>query len=139
MRTGDVVWIGDIFLLVGLALATVGGILLAYDGLHGAGAQFQAQVSATKLENFLAFRAESQAFIRGLPEQYSKEKKEALLTEEKEKYEPQQQQLARNAGSIDSTYKDKVVGITLRGIRLLIAAFVLQFIGTLIIALEHAS
>jgi hypothetical protein len=72
MNPGDVVWIGDTFLLVGLGLATRGGILLAYDGLHGAGARFQAQVTANALEGFKIFRAGQQASINELPAQYSK-------------------------------------------------------------------
>jgi hypothetical protein len=131
----DIPLVGDILLLVGLGLATVGGVLLAYDAIHGAGARFQAQVAATQLKTLKTFRAGNREIFRNLKGSYTEEEKQALLDDEEKRYGSEEDRLARIAGSIEDIYAGKVEVLAVRGIILLIAAFVFQFSGTLMVAL----
>jgi hypothetical protein len=133
---GGVMKIGDILLLVGLGLGLIAGILLAYDAIHGAGARFKAQVAATQLESYRAFRADLQKSIRRLGGSYNDKDKQDLLAKEEKDHAPQEKILIELASSIPDDYEDKVVVIALRGIWLLIASFAFQLIGTLMDALR---
>ena len=128
--------IADLLILIGLGLGLIAGILLAYDAIHGAGARFRAQVAATQLETYKAFRADLQQSISSLGGSYTAEDKQALLAKEENDHAPQERILTELSSSIPDNYEDKVVVIALRGIWLLIASFALQFIGTLMDALR---
>jgi hypothetical protein len=133
----DILLTGNGLLLVGLLLATVAGILLAYDGIHGAGARFQAEVLITGLRSFRAFRADLQDSIRNLPSPpWTEEEKKDQLTQEEKTWGPQEKDLADRAGTIDDKYKSRVEVFALRGIYMLVGAFVLQLAGTVLVGLE---
>jgi hypothetical protein len=121
--------VADLLLLVGLGLGTIAGVLLAYDALHGPGARFQAEVAKAQYENFKSYRADLQFIYRGNPDEKD------LLAREKELNEPQETILSDRASSLLDNYENKAVTITLIGIYLLVAAFLIQFIGTLMDAL----
>jgi hypothetical protein len=122
---------GDLLLLIGLGIGAVAGILLAYDGLHGAGAQFKAEVAANQLKVFQSYRAWMQQSIRSLGGSYTDEDRNALLAQEQKDNAQEEADLIERARTINPNYKDKVVTITMTGIYLLIGAFVIQFVGTL--------
>lgn len=131
--------IGDILLLVGLGLATLAGAMLAYDGIYGAGARFKTEVAATNYASFVRFRAEEREVLRNLQGSYTDEDRQALLDDEEKRNAPQETRLKQLAESIPSKHSDRVVTLAANGVLLLILAFALQFVGTLMLALEHAS
>jgi hypothetical protein len=122
---------GDLLLLIGLGIGAVAGVLLAYDGLHGAGAQFKAEVAVNQLRLFKSHREWMQQSIRSLGGSYTDEEKKALLAQEEEDNKQKEAELSERASTIDSRYRDKVVIITMNGLYLLIGAFLIQLVGTL--------
>jgi hypothetical protein len=132
----DILLAGNGLLVLGLCLGLAAGIFLAYDALHGAGARFQAEVAATQLRNLRIFRAQLQQGYRNFTTPWTEADKEALLAEEENQYGPQERALAEHAGSMEDKYKGKVEVFAIRGLLMLIGAFVLQLAGTAIVALE---
>jgi len=133
----DILLTGNGLLVLGLLLATVAGIFLAYDAIHGAGARFQAEVASTQLRIFRGFRADSQASTRSLPSPpWTEDEKKALLAQEEKTYGPQETTLVERAGTIEDNYKGKVEVLAIRGVFMLVGAFALQLAGTVMVALE---
>ena len=122
---------GDLLLLIGLGIGAAAGALLAYDGLHGAGAQFKAEVAANQLRLFRSHREWMQQSIRSLGGSYTDEDRKKLLAQEEADNKQKEEDLAERARTIDPKYRDKVFVVTITGIYLLIGAFLIQFVGTL--------
>ena len=129
--------VGDILLLVGLALGTVAGVLLAYDAIYGAGAEFQHDMAANSLAILRRSRASNQHILRNLGGSYTDEDRQRELDQEEAEWGPQEAELAAKVDAMPLKYRDKVSNLAVRGVFLLIASFVLQFIGTLLLALAH--
>jgi hypothetical protein len=129
--------IGDILLLVGLGLGTIGGVLLAYDAIFGAGAQFKFDVATNQLAILKRTRASNRHILSNLGGSYTDADRQRELDQEEERWGPEEAELTALVNEMPQKYRDKVSAVATRGVFLLIAAFALQFIGTAMLAFKH--
>ena len=129
---------GDIFLIVGLALATLGALLLAYDAVYGAGARFRANNAAQQLAILRQTRTETKAILAGLGGSWTEEEKQKQLDDEEQRWGPVERELQQKAGSILEQHENRVITLATTGIGLLVGAFALQLAGTVMVALDHS-
>jgi hypothetical protein len=93
-------------------------------------------VAAARLGSFKSTRTGVREIYRNLQGSYTEEEKQDLLDDEEKKNGPKEAALARAAGSVEDIYKDRVELFGLTGVYLLIAGFVFQFAGTMMVAHE---
>lgn len=130
--------IGDWLLLAGLVIATFAAMMLAYDALFGTGHRFQARLATTQQENLQALRETLQERIRTLPPVYTDEDKRRYLEEDERVLGPWAAKLKDRESSIMIKHEDRTVSFALGGLLLLIFAFALQFVGSLLLALNRS-
>lgn len=128
--------IADIVTIIGLALGTYGGYLLAIDPLYRAGARWRLQNLRTQLDNFRTFRRNQQRDIRALaqPPYTPQEIHEELDKEERDNLPKEQKCIADIDGFMDDFEKEVHVKGE-RGMKLIVLAFVLQIVGVLLQAI----
>ncbi|MGB2664549.1 MAG: hypothetical protein WAK48_11125 [Candidatus Acidiferrum sp.] len=122
--------------IIGLALGTYGGYLLAIDPLYRAGARWRLQNLRTQLDNFRTFRRNQQKDIRALsqPPYTPQEIHEELDNEERDNLPKEQEYMADIDGFMDDFEKEVHVKGE-RGMKLIVLAFVLQIVGVLLQAI----
>jgi hypothetical protein len=122
----------DISNLVGLCLGTIGGVLLSYDVIYGAGKRFQASNFKTQLEVLKRTRKLSQDVINNLPSNWTYKEKEAELAKEEREWGPQQVTLQDKVDTFYKKYEGTVVTLGAYGVMLIVLAFLLQIAGVIL-------
>jgi hypothetical protein len=116
----------DILTLAGLLLGTIGGALLAYDPILGAGKRFQADVLQNQLASVRNLRAMQRRVIEGLPGNWTKAERDAEFEKEEAEWGPREADLAKKAQEAKPKFEDRVVAFGTIGLLLIIGSFALQ-------------
>jgi len=128
----------DILTLFGLVLGTVGAIVLTYDLFYKPGANFQATVIKTKLENLRQFRAEVRERINKYPQPpYTPAEIQQFLQDEEKEWEPRERELAKQDAEFQDKYDQHVQKLGGYGVLLIVLGFILQIAGILVHAKEE--
>src|ERR1051325_9473815 len=112
----------DITNLIGLSLGTLGGVLLSYDVIYGAGKRFQASNFKTQLEVLKGTRKVSQDVIKNLPTNWTETQKREELAKEEAEWGPQEVDLQRKVDTFYKKYEGNVVTLGAYGVILIALA-----------------
>jgi hypothetical protein len=120
----------DIWNLLGLSVATIGAVLLAYDVVYGAGKRFKAEALKTQLANLQKTRNYLQENIKGLPQPpWKRTEIDAQLAAENSKWDPEEQRLVHEVATFYPNYEDRVVTFGAYGVILIVLGFLFQIVG----------
>lgn len=121
----------DILTLIGLSLATLGAILLAYDVVYGPGKRFQAGNLAKQLRNLRSTRRFVQGSIKA-SKGFTPQEIQKQLDEEEQKNGAAERELVEQNEKFLNNYELRVTMLGAYGVLLIVAGFVLQIVGLLI-------
>jgi hypothetical protein len=128
----------DILTLIGLILGTVGGIVLTYDLFYRPGANFQATVIKTKLENMRQFRAHIRQSIKSYAQPpYTLAEIQKMLDEEEGQLGPRERDRAKQDAEFLDKYEKSVQKLGAYGVLLIVIGFIFQIFGLLFHAKEE--
>jgi hypothetical protein len=121
---------GDIMLVVGLFVATVGAVMLAYDPVFGSGARFRLRIVRRQLAISIKELETLKQDYKSNPNMANDEYWQQDLAKQETKYLGQQDQLRMKIELLDK-HEDRTVTLAANGVILLIVGFLLQLGGTL--------
>ncbi len=131
---------GDILLLTGLGFATIGALALAIDPWFGPGVRNRVEIEKLQLENLQRFRADMKSMTLALPQPpWTADELNRQIAEQDAQYGPKENELRSAIDSGPDRHEDLVAYSARLGVAFLVIAFVLQFIGTLLVAIDHSS